>query len=218
MHHIQSNTINSHHKKKCHVRTPAASLNGGGLPTAIHCVSHTDCGWVPHTTPLQKTKLISLLSLLELQTLNLFKQCNTEPPLYSKVVLYFYCNLGKDFDWLVPQPVKQKTRTHSERKWCVGLSSSVVSLSPGSLLNTHLSRTIQAAQLRVGGSGLQTMSNIWKQSFCTITTRTRVAKMGGITQIEHLYVNVATSQSKTFIFTEDLCGTIFILYHFHFLY
>lgn len=88
-------------------------------------------------------------------------------------------------EW-VPQPVKQKTRrtTPSERKWCVGLSSSVVSLSPGSQLNTHLSRTIQAARLRVGGSGLQTMSNIWEQSFCTITTSIRVAKMGGITRME----------------------------------
>lgn len=66
---------------------------------------------------------------------------------------------------------RNKRQGHpSERKRCVGLSSSVVSLSPGSQLNTRLCSTIQAARLRLGGSGLQTMSSIREQSFSTSAT------------------------------------------------
>lgn len=98
-----------------------------------------------------------------------------------------------------PQLAKQKTRTLSERKWCVGLSSSVVSLSPGSQLNTRLSYTIQAAWLRVGGSGLQTMSNIREQSFCAIVTSTRVPKWKANSAFDtfaNLHMNVAIFQDK----------------------
>lgn len=66
---------------------------------------------------------------------------------------------------------RNKRQGHpSERKRCVGLSSSVVSLSPGSQLNTRLCSTIQAARRRLGGSGLQTMSSIREQSFSTSAT------------------------------------------------
>lgn len=66
---------------------------------------------------------------------------------------------------------RNKRQGHpSERKRCVGLSSSVVSLSPGSQLNTRLCSTIQAAPLRLGGSGLQTMSGTREQSFSTSAT------------------------------------------------
>lgn len=77
-----------------------------------------------------------------------------------------------DLDWICYPGWRNKRQGHpSERKRCVGLSSSVVSLSPGSQLNTRLCTTIQAAHcLRLGGSGLQTMNSIREQSFSTSAT------------------------------------------------
>lgn len=73
------------------------------------------------------------------------------------------------------------------------------SLSPGSQLNTRPSYTIQAAWLRVGGSGLQTMSNILEQSFCTIVTSTRVPKWKAnftFDTFANLHMNVVIFQDK----------------------
>lgn len=88
--------------------------------------------------------------------------CPTNNAKHNPSISNFFSITWKEtlIEW-VPQPAKQKARTQSERNWCVGLSSSVVSVSPGRQLNTRLSHIMQAARLRVGGSGLPTMSNIW---------------------------------------------------------
>lgn len=96
---------------------------------------------------------------------------------------------------------RNKRQGHpSERKRCVGLSSSVVSLSPGSQLNTRLCSTIQAARLRLGGSGLQTMSNIREQSFSTGVTSNAGAGVKSKLHIRetlaNLHMNVAIFQDK----------------------
>lgn len=96
---------------------------------------------------------------------------------------------------------RNKRQGHpSERKRCVGLSSSVVSLSPGSQLNTRLCSTIQAARLRLGGSGLQTMSNIREQSFSASVTSNAGAGVKSKLHIRetlaNLHMNVAIFQDK----------------------
>lgn len=74
------------------------------------------------------------------------------------------------------------------------------SLSPGSQLNTRLCSTIQAARLRLGGSGLQTMSNIREQSFSASVTSNAGAGVKSKLHIRetlaHLHMNVAIFQDK----------------------
>lgn len=91
---------------------------------------------------------------------------------------YFFCPRifsvqaeKRNSDWMTSSARKKKTRTLRERKWCVDLSFSLVSVS-----------------------------DIWKQSFCTITTCPAQEFLNEIQTshwrfVKNLYMNMATYSS-----------------------
>lgn len=78
--------------------------------------------------------------------------------------LMFYVNLGKGFDWMGPPAAETKDK---DTEWEEVMRRPVIfcsfSLSGEPAKHTSELHFWGAARLKVGGSGLQTMSNIWEQ-------------------------------------------------------